>query len=212
MSFQVLYDELKTHKQLNRDDLALIEKAYRVAETAHDGQFRHSGDPYITHCVEVARYLARWRLDPTSIVAGLLHDTVEDTPLTLKEIEHNFGSKVAFIVDGVSKIGRQVRYHGNTEQIETLRKMILSLAKDVRVVFVKLADRLHNMETLSASPIISHRRRALETIEIYAPLAYRLGMSNVSGLLEDLAFPYIYPKEYEWLRTIVADHLNKGQQ
>ena len=141
-------------------------------------------------------------MDDATIAAGLLHDTVEDTSTPLDTIQKEFGEEVAFLVNGVTKLGH-FKYRGEEKdsknQAENLRKMVLALSEDLRVVFIKLADRLHNMNTLAALPPAKQKRVALETDEIYAPLAYRLGMYNLSGELQDLAFPFLYPKEYEWL-------------
>lgn len=182
-----------------------IAEAARLAEEAHRGQKRLTGEPYFTHPMAVAEILYNWKLDETTIVAGLLHDTVEDTAVTLTELKQKFGESAAFLVNGMTKLSR-IKYRGSEEdQAENLRKMIIALSEDLRVVFIKLADRLHNMRTLSALPPMKQKRIALETDEIYAPLAYRLGMQQVSGELQDLAFPYIYPREFEWLKEKVAD-------
>ncbi len=199
---------------------SLIGRAYAFAEKAHTGQKRKSGEPYFNHALATAEILQSWHMDEATVAAGLLHDTVEDTGVPLETIKKEFGEEVAFLVDGVTKLGH-IKYRDNaalaekgrgktgaltaaalaTEQskAENLRKMILALSQDLRVVFIKLADRLHNMQTLAALPPAKQKRVALETDEIYASLAYRLGMHNVSGELQDLAFPYLHPREYEWL-------------
>jgi GTP pyrophosphokinase len=184
---------------IKKDATELIGRAFAFAEKAHRGQKRMSGGPYLAHPVAVAEILASWNLDAATIAAGLLHDTVEDTAVTLDDVKREFGNEIASLVDGVTKLGR-VKYRGATEIAENMRKLILALSHDLRVVFVKLADRLHNMQTLRALPPAKQKRIALETDEIYAPLAYRLGMQNISGELQDLAFPYLHPKEYEWLK------------
>lgn len=175
-----------------------IKKAYDLAFSLHQGQKRENGEPYFNHVLATAETIAEWGLDETSIVAGLLHDAVEDTDYTSEQIKKEFGEETAFLVDGVTKLGK-IKYSGIERQVENLRKMMLALSQDLRVIIIKLADRLHNMQTLSALPPQRQKKNALETSEIYAPLAYRLGMQWVSGELEDLAFPYIYPKEYRWL-------------
>ena len=185
-------------KSLFENTTPLIEKAYVFANRAHAGQKRKNGEPYISHCVETARTLIDWKLDESTVAAGLLHDVVEDTPVTDAELKTEFGEEIARLVDGVTKISH-VKYRGHEKQVENLRKMILAMAQDLRVLLIKLADRLHNMRTLSALPPQKRSRIALETMEIYAPLAYRLGMQKISGELEDLAFPYTYPSEYHWL-------------
>jgi len=176
----------------------LINRAYRFAEKAHSGQKRRNGEPYFNHVLATAETLAEWGLDEKTVAAGLLHDVVEDTSLELEDVKKEFGDDIAFLVEGVTKLGK-VKYRGVESQIENLRKLILSMAADLRVLLIKLADRLHNMKTLSALPPQKQKRIALETMEIYAPLAYRLGMQRLSGELEDLAFPYVYPREYRWL-------------
>jgi len=179
-------------------DIEKIEKAWKFANLAHTGQKRLSGEPFINHPLEVARRLAAWKLDTTSIMVGLLHDTVEDGGAKREDIVGEFGEEVAELVDGVTKV-TDLRLKGSREQefVENLRKMLLVMAKDLRVILVKLADRLHNMETLSALPPEKQKINAEETLELYAPLAERLGMGKVKGQLEDLAFPYVYPKEYK---------------
>lgn len=195
---------LKTISECGKEaDSELVKKAWEFAKLAHYGQKRLSGEDYIIHPLAVARRLASWQLDVTTIIAGLLHDTVEDGGVTREDIVNEFGESVALLVDGVTKV-TELRLKGSKEEefIENLRKMILVMAKDLRVVLVKLADRLHNMETLSALPAESQTENAQETLEIYAPLAERLGIGRVKGELEDLAFPYLYPEEY---RKIVRD-------
>jgi GTP pyrophosphokinase len=170
-----------------------IERAYALAQQAHAGQYRKSGEPYLVHVIATAYYLARLRLDVTSVVAGLLHDTIEDTEVTYDELEAAFGHAVARIVDGVSK-----------QQAENVRKMFLAMAEDPRVVIVKLADRLHNMRTLDFQPPEKQKRIALDTREIYAPLAGRLGIAQMKTPLEDLAFKYLEPEAYTWLTAQLA--------
>ena len=193
---------------MNQDATGLIGRAYAFAEKAHHGQKRKSGEPYLVHPVATAEILASWKLDAGTIAAGLLHDTVEDTSATLADVTREFGDEVAFLVDGVTKLGR-LKYRGAEERAENMRKLIISLSQDLRVVFVKLADRLHNMRTLAALPPAKQKRIALETDEIYAPLAYRLGMQHVSGELQDLAFPYLHPKESEWLKKTASAQYEK---
>ena len=175
-----------------------IAQAYNLAKKAHSGQKRKSGEPYFNHALATGENVASWGLDNASIAAGLLHDVVEDTNYPLEKIKEEFGEEVSFIVDGVTKLGH-IKYKGVEKQVENLRKMILALSEDIRVIIVKLADRLHNMQTLGALPPQKQKRIALETAEIYAPLAYRLGMQKVSGDLEELAFPYTHPDEYRWV-------------
>ena len=183
----------------DRLDVDAVREAYQLARKAHSGQRRKSGDEFVSHAIEVATILATLRLDSDSLVAGLVHDVVEDTTVSLTEIDQRFGAGVATIVDGVTKIGR-VEFRSHTEQqVENYRKLLLSMARDARVILVKLADRLHNMRTLDALPKTKRRRIALETREIYAPLAHRLGMAAIRWELEDLAFKYLEPEAYEAL-------------
>ena len=186
------------------DPNGLIARAYRFAEAAHKSQKRLTGEPYFSHVIETAETLNKWELDESAIAAGLLHDTVEDTGVALEDIKNKFGEEVAFLVDGVTKLSR-IKYRGAEGTAENLQKMIVALSRDLRVIFVKLADRLHNMRTLRALPPLKQKRIALETQEIYAPIAYRLGMQEVSGELQDLAFPYLYPKEERWLKENIKD-------
>ncbi len=211
--YYVLYYHIVSVKDLIKSSPdGLVARAYRFAEKAHSGQKRKTGDPYVSHVSATADILASWKLDEASIAAGLLHDTVEDTPVKMDDLKKEFGEEIAFLVDGVTKLGR-IKYReeektggetGNAK-VENLRKMIFAISEDLRVVFVKLADRLHNMRTLAALPPQKQRRVALETDDIYAPVAYRLGMQNLAGELRDLAFPYLHPKEYEWLKRAMRE-------
>lgn len=185
----------------------LARRAYEFARTAHQGQKRSSGEPYFNHCLATAQTLIDMRLDAKTIIAGLLHDVVEDTKYTLQDIKKNFGEEIAFMVEGITKLGK-IKFRGDQQKIENLRKMFLAMAEDVRVVLIKLADRLHNMNTLQFVPPEKQKRIALETLEIYVPLAHRLGMGEIKGHLEDLSFQYLYPKEYKW----VIDNLSEKYQ
>ena len=180
----------------DRLDVDAIRDAYELAAEAHAGQTRASGQEYVTHTIEVATLLAQLRLDTASIIVGLIHDVVEDTEISLADLEQRFGSEVATIVDGVTKLGK-VQFQSATEQqVENYRKMLLSMAEDARVILVKLADRVHNMRTLEHLSENKRRRIALETREIYAPLAHRLGMAAIRWELEDLAFKFLEPDAY----------------
>jgi GTP pyrophosphokinase len=194
-----------------KNPTSLIGRAYNLSKHAHANQKRKSGEPYFIHPLSAAQYVADWKLDEQSIAAALLHDVVEDTSYPLSKIREEFGEEVAFLVDGVTKLGR-IKYRGIETQVENLRKMILALSEDIRVIIIKLADRLHNMRTLSALPHEKQKRIALETMDIYAPLAYRLGMQHLSGELEDLAFPYIYPQEYKWIIKNVKDRYEERER
>ena len=184
-------------------DVAVLQQAYDVAEERHRGQLRKSGHPYITHPLAVSQILADLGMDLTTLVASLLHDTVEDTGFTTDEIAALFGPDVAHLVDGVTKLDR-VRY-GDAAQAETIRKMIVAMARDPRVLVIKLADRLHNMRTLKHLPSAKQEAKARETLEVLAPLAHRLGMNTVKWELEDLAFATLYPKRYDEIVRLVAD-------
>ncbi|MGE5474976.1 MAG: RelA/SpoT family protein [Ignavibacteriales bacterium] len=177
-------------------DFSEIEKAYNFAKNKHAGQTRVSGEPYIIHPLEVANLLADIELDSTSIIAGLLHDIVEDTESTLEQIQSEFGSEVALIVDGVTKLEKIPYTTKEEQQVENLRKMFLSMAKDIRVILIKLVDRIHNMRTLKYKTPEKQLEKARETLEIYAPLAHRLGMYRIKWELEDLSLRYIDPKGY----------------
>src|SRR3989338_345034 len=174
-----------------------VRRAFAFAEEAHKGTTRASGAPYITHCLAVGEILNNWKLDESSIVAAVLHDTIEDTKTLLSDIRKEFGEEVAELVDGVTKITK-IKYGGNND-VENLQKLVLSFSKDIRVILIKLADRLHNMRTIEFKLPEKRTEISRETVEIYAPIAYRLGMQKISGELEDLAFPYLYPDEYAWL-------------
>jgi len=189
----------------------VVAKAYEFARKAHNGQKRMTGEPYFNHLIATAEQLAKWKLDEVCIAAGLLHDVLEDTKVFREELLENFGEEEVFLVDGVSKLGK-VKYRGVETQVDNLRKMILALSQDIRVVLIKLADRLHNMKTLSALPIVKQKRIAQETAEIYAPLAYRLGMQNLSGELEDLAFPFIYPEDYRKILEAVKEKFEEREK
>lgn len=189
----------------------LVRRAYDFAKQAHTGQKRKNGEPYFNHPLAAAESVAEWGLDEATVAAALLHDTVEDTGHTIVELKEKFGEDAAFLVDGVTKIGK-VRYRGVEAKVENLRKFILYLSQDIRVILVKLADRLNNMKTLYAVHPQKQKRIALETMEIYAPLAYRLGMQRLSGELEDLAFPYLYPQEHKWLIENVKERYEERER
>ncbi len=184
-------------------DLALLERAYLVAELMHRGQKRKSGEPYITHPLAVTTILAELGMTEPTLVAALLHDTVEDTPYTLEQVRKDFGDEVAQLVDGVTKLDK-VKY-GESAEAETIRKMIVAMSRDIRVLVIKLADRLHNMRTLRYLKQSTQERKAKETLEIFAPLAHRLGMNTIKWELEDLAFGTLHPKMYDEIVRLVAE-------
>ncbi len=188
---------------LKPEDISQLQSAYHFSEQAHEGQFRKSGEPYISHPLAVANILAQWHLDTQALTAALLHDVMEDTSVTKSEISRNFGKPVAELVDGVSKLDK-IEFESHAEaQAENFRKMLLAMARDVRVILIKLADRLHNMRTLEAVGSEQKRRIARETLEIYAPIANRLGLNSIRQELEDLALKHLYPDRYRVLAKAV---------
>src|SRR5207342_2962121 len=193
----------KVHRYSPEADLELLRRAYVFSALEHKGQVRHSGEPYLVHPLEVASILAEMRLDPVAIASGLLHDVVEDTLTTIEKIQEHFGSEVAHVVEGVTKISAITFSSSEERQAENFRKMLLAMVDDIRVILVKLADRLHNMRTLEYLPDERRIKIAQETIDIYAPIANRLGMSKLKNELEELAFKYLEPKPYEALRQRV---------
>ncbi|MBI3632973.1 MAG: bifunctional (p)ppGpp synthetase/guanosine-3',5'-bis(diphosphate) 3'-pyrophosphohydrolase [Candidatus Vogelbacteria bacterium] len=183
------------------EDVKLISEAYYFAKNAHIEHKRMSGEPYLVHLVGTAKNLAQMRADPQTIAAGLLHDTLEDTETSPEVLEKKFGADILFLVQGVTKLGK-IKYQGIERHAESLRKLFIATAKDIRVILIKLADRLHNITTLQYVRAEKRRRIALETIDIYAPVANRLGMGQMKGALEDAAFPYAYPEEFEETKKI----------
>ncbi|MER6197645.1 bifunctional (p)ppGpp synthetase/guanosine-3',5'-bis(diphosphate) 3'-pyrophosphohydrolase [Streptomyces sp. NPDC001586] len=196
--------------KIETSTLRQLEQAYQVAERWHRGQKRKSGDPYITHPLAVTTILAELGMDPATLMAGLLHDTVEDTEYGLEDLRRDFGDAVALLVDGVTKLDR-VKF-GEAAQAETVRKMVVAMAKDPRVLVIKLADRLHNMRTMRYLKREKQEKKARETIEIYAPLAHRLGMNTIKWELEDLSFAILYPKMYDEIVRLVAERAPKRDE
>ena len=199
------YSELETLVKSNyaEPDLATLQRAYEMALEAHSGETRLTGHPFITHPVAVAYKLAEMGLHLNVVIAGLLHDVVEDTEITIEDVQKAFGDDIASLVNNVTKLKRNVKYSGVERYAENLQKMFLAMASDVRVVFMKFADRIHNLSTLYGQPKDKQERIARESLEIYAPIAGRLGMSEIKGELEDGAFAYLMPKEYERMKTIM---------
>lgn len=182
--------------EITEPDKELIARAFQFAQTAHGLQSRNSGEPYLHHLFETACILAKMNADATTISAGLLHDVLEDTDVTKEELQNAFGDEIVFLVEGVTKLG-QLKYKGVERHAESLRKFFIASAHDIRVVIIKLADRLHNISTLEHVPTEKQHRIAVETLEIYARLADRLGMGKIKAQMEDLAFPFAYPVEHE---------------
>jgi GTP diphosphokinase / guanosine-3',5'-bis(diphosphate) 3'-diphosphatase len=193
----------KVSTYLGEDDIRRIRDAYRLSDEAHLGQFRSSGEPYISHPIAVAEILAGWKLDANSLMAALLHDVIEDTAVAKQVLVERFGLEVAELVDGLSKLERVEFSSREQQQAESFRKMLLAMARDVRVILIKLADRLHNMQTLDAVPAAKQRRIALETAEIYAPIASRLGLQELVRELVDLSFRYLHPFRHRTLSKAV---------
>jgi len=198
---EILFKELSGY--LKSEDIARLESAYHFSETAHQGQFRKTGDPYISHPIAVANILAQWHLDPQALTAALLHDVIEDAHVSKDEITQKFGKPVAELVDGLSKLDKIEFRSQEQAQAENFRKMLLAMAHDVRVILIKLADRLHNMRTLNAMQADKRRRIARETMEIYAPIANRLGLNTIYQELQELAFRNLYPARYEVLSKAI---------
>jgi len=207
------FRELMRRMRANRpnDDLELIRKAYEFSQKHHAGQSRASGQPYLVHPLEVALVLAEMKMDPVAIAAGLLHDSVEDTSVTVVDIRKEFGEQVAHIVEGVTKISAIDFATREEQQAENLRKMMLAMVDDIRVVLIKLADRLHNMRTLEHLPAERQQKIARETLEIYAPIAHRLGMGKIRGELEDLGFRYVDPIAYQQVHDAVEARRKAGE-
>lgn len=214
-----LLEKILQNPRCSKQNKALIIKAYLFAKFAHGNQKRLSGEEYITHPLYAAYFLSKLGLDATTVAACLLHDTIEDTYITKEDIEKEFGKEIAFLVEGVTKLGKieLEPSAGNSKKenirhLNSLKKMFFAMAEDIRVILIKLADRYHNMETLKYLPREDQKRVATETLEIYAPIAARLGMGHLKGQFEDMAFPYIYPAEYSWLMKQIkikyADNLN----
>ena len=208
--FRELLKRIRSYRP--NDDLELIRRAYNYSLLHHTGQQRASGEPYLVHPLEVACVLAEMKLDPIAIAAGLLHDSVEDTSVTIIDIRKEFGEQVAHIVEGVTKISKIDFASSEERQAENVRKMVLAMVDDIRVVLIKLADRLHNMRTLEHLPPERQQRIAKETLEIYAPIAHRLGMGKIRGELEDLGFRFMDPIGYEQVHAAVESRRKAGEQ
>src|SRR6202142_184350 len=208
------FRELMKTMRANRpsDDLAIIRKAYDYSQKHHAGQQRASGEPYLVHPLEVALVLAEMKMDAVAVAAGLLHDSVEDTSVTIVDIRKEFGEQVAHIVEGVTKISQIDFSTREEQQAENLRKMMLAMVDDIRVVLIKLADRLHNMRTLEHLEPERQQKIARETLDIYGPIAHRLGMGKIRGELEDLGFRYLDPISFQQVHDAVEARRKKGEQ
>ncbi|MEZ4195265.1 MAG: HD domain-containing protein [Candidatus Paceibacterota bacterium] len=190
-------------------DKALITEAYAFVEKAHANHVRYSGEPYLNHLTVVGAKLAEMGMGARTIAAGLLHDTIEDTEATSEEIKNLFGEEILFLVEGVTKLS-SVRYYGTDRHNESLRKLFVATSQDIRVLIIKLVDRLHNMQTLEHVPKEKQQRIARETLEVYVPVAHRLGMGKIRKELEDLAFPYVYPQEFEKVTKLMQTRAGKS--
>ncbi len=196
---------------LPESDIELISRAFDFSKRMHEGQMRLSGEPYFLHPYETAKILADLKMSPVTICAGLLHDVIEDGKATEEEIEKEFGSEVLFLVQGVTKLGK-LKYRGVKRHNESLRKLFVAVSQDIRVIIIKLADRLHNMKTLEHVPDHKRERIAIETLEIYVPIAYRLGIRKLHRGLEDEAFPFVYPKQYEKTKELSKEKSREDEQ
>lgn len=201
MSVKELIDSLHSP---SKEDISLVSRAYTFAENRHKNHKRFSGEPYFVHLFATAKSLADSGMDAATVAAGLLHDCIEDVGVKREEIQSEFGEEVLFLIEGVTKLGH-VKYRGRERHVESLRKFFVAMAQDLRVLIIKLMDRRHNMQTLEHVPETKRYRIALETLEIYAPLADRLGMGKLKGDLEDLAFPYVYPEEYRKVAKVAKE-------
>lgn len=201
----IRFDDIleKVSSSYSEKDTTLLQKAYVFAAQAHKGQTRRSGEPYLSHSLEVASMLADMKLDKTTLAAGLLHDVLEDTDVAASELQQAFGKEIAHLVEGVTKISRVQESSPETRQAESIRKIIMAMIDDLRVIFIKLADRIHNLKTLKFLPEVKQKKIAMETLEIYAPIANRLGMGRIKGELEELSFRYVDPDDYFKVASLV---------
>ena len=206
-----LLDIFSRTEYLSKKEKNLIKEAYYFAKKAHRQQRRSSGEPYFIHLLATVNNLIDLKMDHETIIAGFLHDAVEDGVATKEEISQKFGKEVLFLVEGVTKLGK-IRFRGMERHNESLRKLFVSTSKDIRVLIIKFADRLHNIQTLEYVREDKRFRIAKETLEIYAPLAYRLGISSLSKQLEDNAFPYVYPDEYRKVKDLLNERKKQNEK
>lgn len=212
-SIESIYKRVEATVRSNhpKADLDLLRLGFEFARDAHAGQKRKTGEDYIYHSAATAQTLADMKLPPSIVIAGFLHDVPEDTPRTLEEIRENFGEDIASMIEGITKLGT-IKYRGIERYLENLRKMFVAMAQDMRVIMIKFADRYHNLKTLYAHPRAKQIRIASEVLEIYAPIANRLGMHEMKGLLEEEAFKYLQPKEYNWVKQVISSHYAETEQ
>ncbi|MEN9338430.1 MAG: hypothetical protein RI945_155 [Candidatus Parcubacteria bacterium] len=196
-----IFSALPETRSLSEENKKLIEKAYNFSKRAHEGQMRNSGEPYFNHCVQTAINIAKQNMDTDTIVAGLLHDTLEDTKIKKEDVEKEFGKDVLFLIEGVTKLGT-IKYKGVERHVESMRKFFIAMAEDIRVVVIKLCDRLHNVSTLEYLREDKRKRIAIETLEIHARLADRIGMGKLKSQLEDKAFPYAFPEDFKKVKDM----------
>ena len=199
-----IFSSLSKNRLLSLEEKQLLEKAFDFSKKYHEGQFRNSGEPYFNHCVQTAKNIARQNMDTDTIVTGLLHDTLEDTKATKEEINEEFGEDILFLIQGVTKLGT-IKYKGVERHVESMRKFFIAMAEDIRVVVIKLCDRLHNVSTLEYLKPEKAKRIAIETLEIHARLAARIGMGKLKSELEDKAFPYAYPEDFNKVKTMFEE-------
>lgn len=211
MNLMTAHDIIVSFDKPSEADKALVEKAFALAEKAHTGHTRYSGEPYLNHLTAVGMKLAEMGMGARTVAAGLLHDVIEDTDITAEMVQAEFGDEVLFLVEGVTKLS-SVRYYGSDRHNESLRKLFIATSQDIRVLIIKLADRLHNMQTLAHVPAEKQLRIARETLEIYVPVAHRLGMGRIRKELEDLAFPYVYPQEYDRVTELLQAKAGKSNE
>jgi len=210
--YLAIEDSLDNNKnRLSKEDKHLIEKAYDFGKKKHGGQLRNSGEPYFNHCVYTAIIIAKQNMDIYTICAGLLHDTLEDTDTTEEEIEREFNKDILFLVKGVTKLGK-IKYQGTERRAESMRKFFVAIAEDIRVVVIKLSDRLHNISTLEYVREDKRKRIAIETLEIHARLADRIGMGKLKAELEDKAFPYAYPEDYKKVKDMFENTKSSSEK
>ena len=197
--------------KLTKKEEELVTNAYHFSLRAHEGQKRLDGTPYFSHVFETAKIVATFGMDPETVAAALLHDVLEDTEIKEEEMKKNFGEDIVFLVNGVTKLGT-LKYRGHERHVESLRKFFVAMTNDLRVVIIKFADRLHNLRTLQPLREDKRERIALESIEVYAPLANRLGMGKLKGEIEDAAFPFAYPKEYGKIEELIKEEKDLYQK